>query len=212
MVADDAMPDVGGVSFSDFKAKVLERQMKNAVRMGRAYCANVPDSELGTIEGRHRMRSEAALKCRELLKAAREELDAKKAEGDALAKATKNIEVYSAYRNIAEDTAAWNQSFFQYYYETKAKREALPDGAHGRKALAIMTNMLISFKAAPGYSNHSNGLAVDFSTVHHGKLLRARKAQRDAWRETWLHTWLSEHAETYHFYPLDTEEWHWNYR
>jgi LAS superfamily LD-carboxypeptidase LdcB len=99
----------------------------------------------------------------------------------------------------------------QYYTETKTERAALPGGQHGPKALSLMLRMMIQFKAAPGYSNHSNGLAVDFSTVHSGRMLRARKIQRPQWRQAWLYQWLRENAATYRFQPLSTEEWHWDY-
>jgi LAS superfamily LD-carboxypeptidase LdcB len=74
-----------------------------------------------------------------------------------------------------------------------------------------MLRMMISFKAAPGYSNHSSGRAVDFSTVHQGRKLTARKAQRHQWQSSWLYTWLCANAADYGFQPLSTEEWHWDY-
>ena len=200
------------LSFDEFKARVLKRQVRNALAKGRHYNANVPDNELSIIEGKHRMRAEAAARCRDLLKDAREALAKEQKTGDATAKGTSKIAVYSAYRNIAQDTAAWEQCFLQYYTETQAARAAMPGGGHGPKALALMVRMMISFKAAPGYSNHSNGLAVDFTTTHKRKALKARKAQRSQWRKTWLHHWLQENAETYGFHPLSTEEWHWDYR
>lgn len=74
-----------------------------------------------------------------------------------------------------------------------------------------MLRMMVSYKAAPGYSNHSNGLAVDFTTTYKGRSLKSRKAQREPWRDAWLHRWLLENAANYRFQPLATEEWHWDY-
>mgnify|MGYP003407115481 CR=1 FL=1 len=199
------------LSLAEFKAKVLERQIRNAIRKGRRFCSNVPDSELASVEDGHRMRTAAAASCKNLLKAAREALDAAKAEGDSLAKLTGKLGVHSAYRTIPEDTAAWEGSFAQYYEETRVRRSAFPTGEHGPEALKLMTTMMISYKAAPGYSNHSNGVAVDFFTFHKGKKLRARKAQREAWRGTWLFAWLTDHAAEHNFKNLETEEWHWDY-
>jgi LAS superfamily LD-carboxypeptidase LdcB len=208
---DESVSAGPSLSFDEFKARVLERQIRNAIKKGRQYCTNVPDSELARIEGKYRMRSEAAANCRELLKAARDALAAAKKSGNALAKQTSSIGIYSAYRNISEDTAAWEKCFLQYYCETYAERVALPGGIHGPKALALMLLMMIKFKAAPGYSNHSNGMAVDFSTMYRGKPLTAKKAQRAKWRQTWFHQWLKENAETYRFNALSTEEWHWDF-
>lgn len=199
------------VTLEEFKAKVLEVQIRNAQAKGRRFCANVPDDQLGAVEGKHRMRRAAAESCKALLVAARAALAEDKAKGDSRASITKKIAVYSAYRNISEDTFAWNASFRQYYEETRVQREALPGGAHGKRAVRVMATMMISYKAAPGYSNHSNGLAVDFSTTHGGVLLKAKKAQRSKWRQTWLHKWLVEHAAEFSFKPLATEEWHWDY-
>lgn len=200
-----------GLSLADFKAKVLERQIRNAIAKGRRYCANVPDGDLAIVEDKHRMRTAAADRCRELLKAAREALAAAKDQGQSGAKLAGKIGVYSAYRTIPEDSASWESSFAQYYEETRTKRAAFPTGEHGKQALTLMVNMMISYKAAPGYSNHSNGLAVDFFTIQKGKKLRARKAQREAWRGTWLFAWLTDNAAAYGFKNLETEEWHWDF-
>jgi hypothetical protein len=199
------------VTLEEFKAKVLEAQIRNAKAKGRGFCANVPKDQLGLIEGRHRMRKAAAERCKALLAAARAALAEDQSRGESRAVMTKKIGVHSAYRNISEDTLAWNASFRQYYEETREAREALPGGAHGKRAVGVMAKMMISYKAAPGYSNHSNGLAVDFSTTYGTDELKAKKAQRSKWRRTWLHKWLVEHAGDFSFQPLATEEWHWDY-
>jgi hypothetical protein len=74
-----------------------------------------------------------------------------------------------------------------------------------------MVTTMISFKAPPGYSNHSNGAAVDFGTMVGAVYLGARSQQRGAWRGSWLHPWLVVHAGTYGFRPLASEEWHWDF-
>lgn len=209
------LPDAGmssGVdAFNEFKAAVLQRQIRNARAKGRPYCANVPDGELAVIEGKHRMRIEAAEQCRALLAAAREALTGAKSSGDSEAAKTKRIGVHSAYRNIEEDTLSWNASFKKYYATTRSQREALPGGVHGKRALSVMLRRMISYKAAPGYSNHSNGLAVDFSTTHGGETLKSNTTQRNLWKNAWLYSWLVGNAGTYGFQPLASEEWHWDY-
>jgi hypothetical protein len=201
-----------GLSLEELKAEVQKRQIRWHIKVKhRTYCANVPDSELAPIEKGFRMRTEAAGKCKEMLAAAREEWQTKKKEGDAKAQATRTIELHSAYRNIAEDTASWNKSFGQYYARTASDRNAFPDGPHGPKAIALMVVMMRKYKAAPGYSNHSNGLAVDFRTVYKGDILIAASAQKPLWIETWLHPWLVKNAPRFGYQALNTEEWHWDY-
>lgn len=70
---------------------------------------------------------------------------------------------------------------------------------------------MLPLKAAPGFSNHSNGTAVDFQTMHGGTDYFANSSQHAGWRATWLHPWLLQNAATYGFKPLASEEWHWDY-
>jgi hypothetical protein len=200
------------LSFEEFRAKVLEAQVRRAVAKGRAFCANVPKEELAVIEGKHRMRRAAAESCKALLSAARAAHAEDKSRGDGRAVKTSKIGIQSAYRNIAEDTLAWNATFRKRYSETREQREAMPGGAHGKHAIKLMATLMIKYKAAPGYSNHSNGSAVDFSTTHDGLELAAKSEHAEPWRKTWLHKWLREHASEFSFQPLATEEWHWDYK
>jgi hypothetical protein len=202
----------GGLSLDELKAEVLKRQTHWHITVKRrTFCANLADSELTWIEGKFRMRIVAAKQCGDMLIAAREALEEARSTGDEKALATAYVGIHSAYRNIAEDTAAWKKAFNQYYTETRNKRDAMADGPHGPSAINLLTNMMCNYKAAPGYSNHSNGLAVDFKTVYKAHELKAAKAQRAAWRLTWLHRWLVENARSFGFQPLDTEEWHWDF-
>lgn len=68
--------DASQVSYEVFKRAGLERQIRNASRGGQNYNPPVADSELEVIEGVHRMRREAAQRCKDLLAAARSALSA----------------------------------------------------------------------------------------------------------------------------------------
>ncbi len=81
----------------------------------------------------------------------------------------------------------------------------------GPEALRHMFELMKKFKAPPGYSNHSNGMAVDFNTVQGKVKYEAKKAQNDAWKGTWLHRWLVANAARFGFKPLSTEAWHWDF-
>jgi hypothetical protein len=63
-------------------------------------------------------------------------------------------------------------------------------------------------KAAPGYSNHTNGVAVDFFTIpdKEMKKLNAR------WEKSWFYRWLQEPKSYYGIERIDTEAWHWEFR
>jgi LAS superfamily LD-carboxypeptidase LdcB len=89
---------------------------------------------------------------------------------------------------------------------------AAQGGPHGEEAVRIMVEYFSPRKAPPGFSNHSNGNAVDFMTIQGGITYTANTSQRVGWRKTWLHAWLLEHANQYGFRPLQSEEWHWDFR
>lgn len=65
-------------------------------------------------------------------------------------------------------------------------------------------------KAAPGFSKHSDGKAVDFTTTEREELGPA-DSQHQAWMNSWFFLWLAKHAKNFKFYPLSTEPWHWNF-
>jgi murein DD-endopeptidase MepM/ murein hydrolase activator NlpD len=196
-----------------FKAAVLERQTQNALASGRTRYAPVPESELAVVEGGHRLRREAAQQCRALLSAVRAELaEAQRAGTDSDAARVTQIGIVSSYRDPAYDGRLWHQYYPRYYRETRAQREELVGGPHGDAAVRRLAQYISQRKAAPGFSNHSDGRAVDFTTTEGGVTFGANTSQRVGWRRTWLHRWLVPNAERYGFRPLATEEWHWDFR
>jgi hypothetical protein len=199
------------LDYEAFKEAVLARQIRNASAGGKKYFAPVPKEELEGIEGRHQMRIEAARRCKELLAAARLALESDKAANKAKAAATSAIGIGSSYRDYDYDKGLWDRYYPDYYKATQEQRDAAAGGPHGPAAVQILARYISPLKAAPGFSNHSNGTAVDFTTTVGGKML-TDKSSHSAWQDSWLHAWLLENANTYHFYKLDSEEWHWDYR
>lgn len=195
---------------AEFKRGVLDGQISHLVRKGRHFFAAVPSSELAVVEGKHRMRTRAAGRCRELLAAARAELEEAKQAGDARARNTESVVIHSAYRTVAEDTAAWEKTFRKHYGKAMEKNR-FADDPLGPRALRYMVTTLIPLKAPPGYSNHSNGAALDFGTTFGGVYYGADSSKKIEWRETWLHRWLKENAAKFSFKPLASEEWHWDF-
>jgi hypothetical protein len=195
-------------ALAEFKRTVRERQIEYLVNVKkRTFFPDIPEKELEKVEetGKHRMRREAALACRELLAAARAALAAAQGTGDRSAGRTSSIGIQSAYRNLRED------STFNDYYKEMVEKQTYAGNELGTGALEYMLQQMISFKAPPGYSNHSNGMAVDFNTVHDKTTYQAKKKQNDGWKRTWLHRWLVQQAGSYGFKPLATEAWHWDF-
>jgi hypothetical protein len=199
-------------TLQEFKDAVKAEQIRFLEGKGRHQFEDLAASELDRVEGRHRMRNAAAARCRELLQKARADLeDAKKANAHKALRTT-SIGVQSAYRDYAEDGRAWSSTFAEFYEDSRAKRDALRGGPHGDAAIAMFVAEMVGRKAPPGWSNHSNGMAVDFNTTYEGFLCAAKKKHAARWRRTWLHPWLVANAASFQFHPLSTEEWHWDYR
>jgi len=160
-----------------------------------------------------------------LLGAATADLAAAQKAGDADARRTIRLTVTSGYRGSGYQRDLWQRYFSAqggYYDRTQTARQAIPEGRHSDEAIAYLLKRkkaggfgLGGRIAAPGYSNHQGGIAVDFFQVRTKRNYIANKsddASRRRWRNTWFHRWLKTHAATYGFMPISTEEWHWEYR
>lgn len=138
------------------------------------------------------------------------------------------IGVASAYRALKKDAAAWVGAFHTHMKASKEEREKSAGGLLGEAAFRIMLKRMNSKKAPPGFSNHTRGVAVDFSTSQYfAEYALDRKthkmmsgvvdlgpssSQKPLWRKSWLYKWLGAHAEKeYGFKQLVTEEWHWDH-
>ncbi len=191
-----------------FMRNVYNRHVRWHISRGDSFVDSLPGKSLGPVEGRHRARADAAAQARELLKAARAELATTPYAGRLA------IGVNSAYRSADEQWGIWQGEFkkgnggFPFYYkETKAARRRMSGGEHGDEAAAYLAGYLAKWVAAPGYSNHQDGLALDLGTGEVGKGLSKLG------RKAWFYQWLQENAaKRFHFHPYDKEAWHWTYR
>ena len=206
------VPAWGTPDQETFMRAVYDAHVAHALAQHRVFRTGLPSSQLATVEGHHRMRTDAAPFCRQLLARARTDRTAAAARGDALAAAASGIGIRSAHRTASEELGIWAGLFPRYYRDTASRRAAAPGGPHGAAAVAIMVRHYSGRKAAPGFSNHTNGIAVDFTTTQGGTSLGAEESQAAAWMASWLHRWLVSNAATFHFRPLSTEAWHWDYR
>jgi D-alanyl-D-alanine carboxypeptidase len=107
-------------------------------------------------------------------------------------------------------------------YDLEPKERVVLEGPHSDQAVAYMLKPkryggfgLTGRIAAPGYSNHQGGIAIDFWQERrkgHRIENKSDEASQGRWRSTWFHAWLKHNAATYGFKPIATEEWHWEYR
>ncbi len=128
------------------------------------------------------------------------------------ARATRRIGIGSAYRSAAQQFDLWDGRFYKYQWAYRKSTNQRSKSASKLDADAV-ARFIRSKTAAPGYSNHNAGRAVDFSvTVRQGgENVRFGAGRRAAWRNLWFFDWLRDNAGTYDFEPYAAEPWHWDY-
>lgn len=198
------------IGLDRFKAAVLARQIQIAIAKGGQHYPPVPEKEMGWVDqSKIKMRKPAAAKCDALLAKARGALKTNGLKGVS-------IGVLSGYRPYEHDRRLWNRYFTKYYQATASKRAKLRGGPHGEEAIDRLAHYIRGKKAAPGFSNHSNGNAVDFTTTENKIKLGpdTDDANRAAWRKSWFYKWLAvdKNGAAFSFKQLVTEEWHWDFQ
>jgi hypothetical protein len=133
------------------------------------------------------------------------------------------IGLTSAYRDPKHDAELWHRYFrSKYYWNTEKQRSQVgrwQGGRHGPHAVSLTVAYVGKRKAAPGFSNHTNGVAVDFYTIEGNEKLIAEtgnsdkqlKALNSRWEKSWLYRWLDAHKSEYRVHRIDTEAWHWEF-
>ncbi|TCN41818.1 D-alanyl-D-alanine carboxypeptidase-like protein [Kribbella orskensis] len=185
-----------------FLRAVYERQV--TLSEG-AFVDTLPKSALRTIEGEHRARIPAADAAIRMVAAARADLVKEGQTGVA-------VGITSAYRSADEQFAIWQgkghggKRGFPHYYRITAEQRRATGDEHGPAAVNLLAKVMKKWIAAPGYSNHQDGLALDLGTAPEGKPLGK------IGRRAWFHRWLVDNAERFDFRPYTTETWHWVYR
>jgi LAS superfamily LD-carboxypeptidase LdcB len=184
-----------------FMRAVYERHFKNSNVPGNSFVWDLPKDTLARIDpgDDHEARKDAAQAAGRLLEAARTEL------GGAV-----KIGVVSGYRSASLQFIIWQgkgrKGGFPAYYRLALKKGLFGPGDFGPEAVAKMAKYLGGYIAFPGFSNHQDGLAIDFGEV--GK----RGWSTVGWGSP-FHRWLGENAtRRFGFHPLSTEPWHWTFR
>ena len=190
-----------------FMRNVYDAHVARASRRG-TFTPNVPSSDLQAIEGGYQARTAAARACRDLLSGARAAI---RAQGVNV-----RVGLTSAYRSASRQFQLWQSYFPDYYSRTRSARQGLAGGEHGSRAVQHLARFVGGRIAAPGYSLHNSGLAVDLRNEENGRVLRNRSttSATDAWRRSWFWNWLTTNANGYGFYQNTAinEPWHWGYR
>ncbi|MGE2713771.1 D-alanyl-D-alanine carboxypeptidase family protein [Mycolicibacterium litorale] len=197
-----------GIATPELMAFMRQVYQLHVERSEGNFVDTLPDSALAEIAPGHKARKDAALKARELLAAARAALEREGLAG------TVRIGVLSAYRSADLQFAIWQGKmkkgkggFPFYYVKTKSVRQ-LPEygGEHSANAAEYLVDYMRRYVAAPGYSNHQDGLAIDFGTRKgEGALIKLYEG-------SWFHNWMKVNAKKFGFHPLASEAWHWTYR
>jgi LAS superfamily LD-carboxypeptidase LdcB len=183
-----------------FMRAVYERHFKNSNVPGNSFVWDLPKEKLGWIEPerKYQARKDTAQAASDLLAAARTELGA-----------NVRIGVVSAYRPATQQFVIWQgkgrNGGFPAYYRIALNQGRIAPGDFGPEAVAKMARYLGAYIAFPGFSNHQDGLAIDFGEQGPKSwgLVRAGSP---------FHRWLTKNAtKRFGFHPLFSEAWHWTY-
>lgn len=212
-----------------FKQKVYRLHVARGVTSGRPRVYDLPPAALAAVPGMKTvMRRDAAAALGKLLAAARADLAADQAAtgqgaetADCRARAgrVEALALNNAYRSASTQFAIWDRNFAGYLAATRAQRRAAPGGEFGDAAAALLRDYVGVRVAAPGFSNHQGGIAVDFalrlkptaSAGADGTGLGPSTAQADPWKESWFWQWLNRRAGEFGFVAYLPEPWHWEY-
>jgi LAS superfamily LD-carboxypeptidase LdcB len=225
---DYELPETGGVAKWTgtaeqlaFRERVLQAHItRSGGKKNTAPKPDLRDDQLALIPGlpeQMKMRSVAANAAGDLLRAANADLQTARAAGHADALRTMRITAASGYRGRAHQRRVWLGNFVGYYNDTMEARSRIADGPHSDAALRYMLEVFQIPKrvAAPGYSNHQSGIAIDFQQVRvRGQEVRnsTHSAAVAKWHPTWFFGWLQANAARFGFEPYTFEPWHWEYR
>ncbi|MEU0646040.1 D-alanyl-D-alanine carboxypeptidase family protein [Streptomyces umbrinus] len=207
----------GSTEQAAFREAVLQAHLARSRMRKGPPGRDLSDAELARVPHTDvRMRRDAAAAAGRLIAAATTALAQAQQEGDQDALQTRRITAASGYRGSEHQAKLWRRYFPDYYQRTARHRQALATGPHGTEAVDYMirTFGVPRWIAAPGYSNHQSGIAIDLHQERTGAPIRnsSRTPALAAWRRSWLHRWLTGNAAAFGFQPYLREPWHWEYR
>ena len=179
----------------------------------RTFEPSVPEADLAEVSPGRYLRRDAAALARTMLDDARMALRLAQAAGNEEALATRSFGISSAYRSAMHQYKLWNDRFPGYMADTAVRRDSLPGGPVGDEAARWLAQRIGVWLAAPGFSNHNDGRAIDlFCRLTSGRVLTADRADIPRWHTSWLHQWLCANAAVHGFHAYEKEPWHWEHR
>jgi len=229
----DPGPWQGTAEQEDFRARVLAEHIARSRTAKGAPQRDRREDELSDVPGTCvidggksscvRTLPATAEAAGRLLKTANADLGAAQKAGDADALRTVKLRATSGYRGSDHQKRLWLGYFkTKYYNASRSARAKIADGPHSDAAVDYMLRSkgaggygITGRIAAPGFSNHQGGIALDFwqDRTKGNKIGNdSDDPSRCRWRQSWFHGWLRTHAAAYGFQPIPTEEWHWEYR
>jgi hypothetical protein len=199
-----------------FRESVLKAHLARTSRIKGAPKPDLRSDQLAPVAGTPvTMRSDAASAAAHLLQAANADLAQARAAGDPDAARTIRISGVSGYRGSDHQRTLWRRYFPRYYNQTRNGRALIAQGPHSVGAVSYMLDKfgIPNRIAAPGYSNHQAGVAIDFlqERVKGSAISNSYDAQQ-RWRSSWFYRWLRANASRFGFAPYEKEAWHWEYR
>ncbi|MCL4297996.1 MAG: DUF4157 domain-containing protein [Anaerolineae bacterium] len=202
-----------------FLEQVLNAHIASSTRRRKQPLPDLNGEELAVVSGTNiKMRTDAANAAGNLIAAANQALEVDKQAGEADAAKTIRISATSGYRERSHQENLWRKYFKRskgYYERTAVKRAKLQGGEHGDAAVSFMVKYIAPKIAAPGFSNHQAGLAIDLwqERTKGNRISNSTDSDAiDKWHNTWFFHWLQENAATFKFEEYPKEPWHWTYR
>ena len=188
-----------------FKERVYNKAIERAKRV-RQFTPTLPSNLVVEIEGKP-LRRDAAKALQSLLTKLRSDIHTQKKD--------LQVKIASGYRSANTQFNLWNGRFRK-YYERAIKGGVIKPNDYSPKAETALARYIGGKTAAPGYSKHQRGVAVDFIIKNSmGRPITSISTTRAAinrWKQNWVWHWLNRHASKFNFYPYTKEPWQWEYK
>ncbi len=183
------------------RKKVYEQHVANTRALGKPFTYNLDSTQTREVDHSGKvLLNDAADWLDKLLAQARSDLKNKNV----------TIKILSGYRTAENQFSGWVKSFPAYFYWALHKKGLSRNDING------IANYIGMNLAAPGFSNHNHGLAVDFGAQEGANTFTVDTNPEHKHKIFWetkslLWSWLNQHAATFHFYPYKQEPWHWEF-
>ncbi len=184
------------------RKKVYEQHVANSRTANNPYTYLLDKTQAREVDNSGKtLLNEAADWLDQLLAAARAALSGKNVK----------IRILSGYRTADYQFDNWVEKFPTYFYWAVHKAGISKNDING------IARYISKSLAAPGYSNHNHGLAVDFGATESSNKFTVDTNPDHNHKKFWetkslFWDWLTKNAARFNFYPYAKEPWHWEFR